>query len=109
MYPVVQMLAVGIGIGLSIFTMLQNGLNAAIMRVLGSSELKTRFVFLTEQAIVCTAGLVVGLFVLAITGMPLPEAVGFAQLYLIGYVFGGLTGAIIVTRKSPLELLQVRE
>jgi hypothetical protein len=109
MYPVAVVLAVAIGIGLSFLLMLQNAVNAAILRVLGMSGNKTRLVLWTEPLIVCLTGLVVGLFLLFVTGMGATVLFTLAGLYLLGYAAGSAVGAVIVTRKPPLDLLQVKE
>ena len=109
MFPVVVALAVLIGFGLSILLMLQNAVNAAIIRMLGASGHKARFILWLEQFILCTVGLVLGLGVLFILGMGLTTVVVLAGLYLAGYALGALVGAVMITRKPPLDLLQVRE
>ena len=109
MFPVVVALAVLIGFGLSILLMLQNAVNAAIIRVLGASGHKARLILWLEQFILCTVGLVLGLGVLLILGMGLTAVVVLAGLYLAGYALGALVGAVMITRKPPLDLLQVRE
>ena len=109
MYPVAITLAVGIGFGLSILLMLQNSLNAAILRVLGASGTKARFILWSEQFIICVFGLIIGLGVVFIMGLGLGTVVVLAGLYLAGYALGCAVGAVMITRKPPLELLQVRE
>jgi hypothetical protein len=109
MYPVVVTLAVVIGFGLGVLLMLQNGINAAILRVLGTSAARTRFILWSEQLVVNLAGLVIGLVVLFVIGLGLPVVFVLAGYYLAGCMAGCAVGTIIVTRKPPLDLLQVKE
>jgi ABC-type antimicrobial peptide transport system permease subunit len=109
MYPVAVVLAVVIGMGLSFLLMLQNAVNAAILRVLGTSGNKTRLVLWAEPLIVCLTGLAAGMFLLFVTGMGATVLFTLAGLYLLGYAVGSAVGAVIITRKPPLDLLQVKE
>jgi len=109
LYPIAIGAAFLLALGLSLLTMLQNAINAAIMRVLGKPKGFSRFVLCTEQLLVCTMGVILGLLLLLILGI-----VGIAPLYLAGVYFAGaiigsVIGAYVISARAPLDLLQVRE
>ena len=112
LYPVTILVALLIAAGLSLLLVLQNAKNIAVMRVLGLSKRKTIQQFTAEPGVVTLVGLVIGMFVFALLG----GGAGFdirLILFAIGYILmslsGSLIGAISVSNKPPLELLQVKE
>ncbi|MCL2407556.1 MAG: hypothetical protein FWC95_06465 [Defluviitaleaceae bacterium] len=114
LYPVTIVLSAVIGTGLATIIMFQNAKNAAIMRVLGSPKVKSRTVLCVEQVLLCMGGLVIGLAVLALVVGDIAiiwelNTLLCAALYLLGASLGAVGSAISITRKMPLELLQVRE
>ena len=111
LYPVAVGLTVLIGLGISMLLVLQTAKNAAIIRVLGTRLAVTRCVLVAEQLLICMLGLALGFAVLMILGWgfgaaSILELVGF---YLAAAAIGTIAGAVLVTMKPPLELLQVRE
>jgi len=111
LYPVAIALSAIIGLGLSLLLMLQNARVAAIMRVLGTTKTKSRVTLCAEQVAVCVFGLILGLAALAALGWGygLVSSLGLAGVYLAAAVAGMIVGAVVVTNKAPLELLQVKE
>ena len=111
LYPIAIALSAIIGFGLSLLLMLQGAKVAAIMRVLGTTRAKSRATLCTEQAVVCLFGLVLGLAVLAAMGwgFGFVSSLGLAAVYLAGAATGSVAGAVVVTNRPPLELLQVKE
>jgi hypothetical protein len=111
LYPVAIVLSVIIGLGLSLLLMLQNAKVAAIQRVLGTSKIKARTALCCEQMLICMFGLALGLVMLAILGWGFGAvlSLSLAGLYLAGASVGMVIGAVVVTNRPPLELLQVRE
>jgi len=111
LYPVAIAVSILIGLGLSMLLMLQNAKNAAIMRVLGQGKRKTRTILVAEQVMPCLLGLLFGVGVLLLTGWGFGpvSALSLVAVYLTGSVVGGIVGAILVTSRPPLELLQVKE
>jgi hypothetical protein len=111
LYPVAIALSVVIGIGVSVLLMLQNAKIASIMRVLGTTKTKSRSTLCAEQVATCLLGLALGLVIL----VPLGWGFGFASslllagVYLASAAIGTASGAVVVTNRAPLELLQVRE
>ena len=112
LYPIAIGVALLIAVGLSILLMFQNAKNAAVMRVLGISKNKARWMFLVEQGVVTLLGLTFGLLglILISNSFELDSRIfSFIGLYFIGTLVGSLVGAILVSNRSPLDLLQVKE
>ena len=108
--PIAIVLACVLTGGLSLLLMMQRAHFAAIMRVLGTTKVRTRVFMAAEQIFVCVAGVGLGLlaaFLLEIgleASLIMPIAVSFA-----GGVVGSAAGAFIISSRPPLDLLQVRE
>jgi hypothetical protein len=111
LYPVAIALSVIVGLGLSMLLTMQNAKVAAIKRVLGASIIITRTTLCVEQSIICLFGLAVGIVILSFLGwgFGFASSFGFAGMYLAGATVGTVMGAVTVTNRSPLELLQVKE
>jgi hypothetical protein len=114
LYPITIAVSVLVAVGLTILTSFQNAKSAAVMRVLGSKKSQTRAVLCAEQMILSVFGLIVGLITLSAVKLEISALVDFsalmcAGLYVLGAFVGSLTGAVLITNKTPLELLQVRE
>jgi len=110
LYPIAIVASVILGMGLSLMLMLQHTKNAAAMRVLGSTKGHIRALMCVELLIVTLTGIALTLILMPMLGMGF--AIVFLQLaglYLGSVIVGGVVGAIIVSRRAPLELLQVRE
>ncbi len=114
LYPVVMAVSVLIGAGLCFLLLLQATREAAILRVLGTTRLAVRLTLIVETLILSMIGVIIGLGItwfvwrlegLATAGLLLISAV----LYLAGVLVGLVLGAISVTNKKPIELLQVKE
>ena len=110
LYPVAIVLSFVMAAGLSFLLMLQNGKNVAILLVLGDGRLKLRFNLGLELMAVCMVGLVTG-FATVVLGIGIPGAVGamLAGVYFAGALAGAVVGVVVISYKTPLELLQVRE
>jgi len=111
LYPVALVLAIVIGTAVFALLMLQAAQNAAIMRVLGASKFRTCVTMCTEQFIVCMSGLILGLGALLLLswGAGFVALFAVAGIYLAGAMAGSIVGALIITAKAPIDLLQVRE
>ena len=110
LYPIAIGVAIVLSVGLSLLIMLQNAKNVAVMRVLGKPRIKAQFALCIEQIMVCIAGTVLGLVALLVVGVTFGvEPLGLAALYLAGATVGSAAGAFVISAKTPLELLQVRE
>ena len=114
LYPVTVSVSTIIAAGLAALLIFQAAKEAAIMRVLGTTKTRTRAMLCTEQLSLCLVGLLLGLAMLVVlrkdaSAVFAGTALVCAGLYLTGAVFGAMFGAISVTNRMPLELLQVKE
>ena len=111
LYPIMVAVIIVFTVTTALLLMLQNTIKAAIMCVLGSSKQKIRLVLCLEQLAVFFAGTAVGLCLLYIMkwGFGPISVTAAAGLCFAGVAAGSFTGALVVTAKQPLDLLQVRE
>ena len=118
LYPVVLVLSLLVAAGIAVLFVMTSAKEAAIMRVLGTSRLRSRVMLALQTAFTSLGGLVVGLLgVLAYTARTRPDLfanlVGASEfcavLYLLAAIVGSAASASVVTGRNPLELLQVKE
>jgi ABC-type lipoprotein release transport system permease subunit len=114
LYPVVIGVSVLIGVGLCFLLLLQVTREAAILRVLGTTRTAVRLALIAEPLILSFFGVMIGLVIayfLWITAelVPVGALLISAGLYLAGVWAGSVAGAISVSNKKPIELLQVKE
>ena len=111
LYPLVLLISALTAAGLTALLLVQRTKTAALLRVIGVSRIQARCVLGAELLLPALAGEAIVLLALAAI-FPL---VGFgsmaegAAVYLLGALSGTLAGVYMVTRKRPLELLQVKE
>ena len=114
LYPVALVAALFIGAFLCCLVILQSSKEAAIMRVLGTTKRKSCALLSLEQIFLGTAGLIIGACALliykwrelaAISG----QAVLFAALYFGVILVSAVVCSVLATRRSALELLQMKE
>ena len=118
LYPVVVVLSVLVAAGVSVLFVMLSAKEAAILRVQGTSRIRTILMLGLQQIFPCFAGLLIGLtgILLYINGATpdlRPSVVSRAALCAVAYLLAGTSGAIVsavtVIRKNPLEMLQVKE
>lgn len=114
LYPVVIGVSVLVGAGLCFLLLLQATREAAILRILGTTRSSVRLALFIEPVILSMIGVIISLGITSLlwstTGqVPIGSLLASAGLYLLGALIGSISGAIIVTNKKPLELLQVKE
>lgn len=111
LYPFALGITFLAGLGLSLLLMLQNAKNAAILRALGSSGFKSCVNLLAEQWIVTLFGLIIGILAVAFLGWGFGglSMLTIAGIYFAGTILGSATGAILISVRKPMELLQVKE
>jgi ABC-type antimicrobial peptide transport system permease subunit len=114
LYPVVIVVSVLVGAGLCFLLLLQTTREAAILRVLGTTRAIVQLALIIEPQILSTIGVMIGLgiaYFLWITSslVPAGSLLISAGLYLAGVLAGSVSGAISVSSKKPIELLQVKE
>ena len=89
--------------------------DASLLRALGTTKKRTRFILLSGQLILCFSGLILGFAVLMLyNGRELLEGISeilqqYVILCSISYVIAAVICAILVTRRNVLELLQTKE
>ncbi|MCM1155831.1 MAG: ABC transporter permease [Roseburia sp.] len=110
LYPLANAAAFLTAIGLSILFLFQRRREAAILRVLGVGTRSTRLILTLELLIVNAAGLLIGAAGTAILTESGLSAMPFAAgCYFLGCLIGTVSGAVMITRGRPLELLQDKE
>ena len=112
LYPVAIAVSLLIAVGLSFLLMFQNTKNAAVMRVLGMPKGKVRQLLVAEQGVITLLGVILALIVLSALGAVFGSGMSillFAVAYVGATLLGSLLGAILVSNRSPLDLLQVKE
>ena len=118
LYPVVVLLSVLVAAGVSVLLVLVAAKEAAILRVQGTTKVRTISILSLQQVFTCFAGLLIGLmgilFYLVGTKPELltvitPGAVVCVMLYLAAGIVGAVTSSTAIIRKNPLEMLQVKE
>ncbi len=115
LYPVVIGVSVLIGAGLCFLLLLQATREAAILRVLGTTRTAVRLALIIEPLILSILGVMLGL---GISRFIVDELGSLHRLFHYwsapactwpGFLAGSVIGAISVTNKKPIELLQVKE
>lgn len=109
LYPIAQAVAFTAAAAVTLLLLLQQAKNAAILRVLGIPAGTVQLTLGTGQLILGLAGILTGLSVTAVSGKWGPELLLCSVIYLAGLTVGTAAGCIALTRKKPLELLQVKE
>ncbi len=114
LYPVMIGVSVLVGAGLCFLMLLQATREAAILRILGTTRSSVRLALFSEPVILSMIGVIISLGITSLlwttTGqVPIGSLLTSAGLYLLGALIGSISGAIMVTNKKPLELLQVKE
>jgi len=114
LYPVVMAVSVLIAAGLCFLLLMQKTREAAILRVLGTTHTAVRLALIMESFSLSLIGVLSGLGLAALLwnaseASPIAALLTSAGLYLAGALAGLVSGAILVTNKQPIELLQVKE
>ena len=111
LYPVVVIVSMLIIMGLAFYLTLQNEKNVAVMYVLGETRKRACIVLWIEQIVLCLSGLILGLGLLVILnwGFGVLELFVIAGLCLFSVMTGSAVSLFVITRYSPIELLQVKE
>jgi ABC-type lipoprotein release transport system permease subunit len=112
LYPIVLVVSLLIGIGLSMLLMFQNIKDAAVMRVLGATKSQTRRRLIREQMLVILVGLLLGGIGLVYIGEGLSvdiRSILYLGFYFVAGAIGSIIGAVAISNRSSLDLLQVKE
>lgn len=108
LFPITVAISVIIAAGFAMLTMLQNAKNAAIMRVLGMSKRKAKITLFFGQVVIYIGGVSVGLLAAAVIGLSMNLAAVVIP-YIAGAIVGTVIGAVLVTNRAPIDLLQVKD
>ncbi|MDE5819181.1 MAG: ABC transporter permease [Lachnospiraceae bacterium] len=111
LFPVTVAVSVIAGGGLIFLLLLQRTEEAALLRVLGNSRGRTRRMLFAEPVLLSMLGLFIGgcAMYYGFPEISMRQMLLFAGVYLGGCVLGAIWGTVHITRKMPLELLQVKE
>jgi len=110
LYPAAIAVSMLIGATIAVLLILQSIKIAAILRVLGSGKRLSGTIVFSEHLIVAVTGLAAGVAVTPLIGIELSVSLILpAGLYILAVTAGAVLGAFFITRRAPLELLQVRE
>ncbi len=114
LYPVVIGVSVLVGAGLCFLLLLQATREAAILRVLGTTRPIVRLSLISEPLCLSFIGVIIALGIAYIIWVstevvPLSQLLLSSGLYLMGVIAGSVAGAVLVTNKQPIDLLQVKE
>jgi ABC-type lipoprotein release transport system permease subunit len=114
LYPVTVIVAVLIGLGLSLLLVMQSARDAAILRVLGVPTGRVRRMYSLQQLLLSLFGVFMGLVGVAIlrneaTALLEKQLIFGVILFLGGALLGAIFGVYLTTNKNPLALLQVKE
>jgi hypothetical protein len=107
LYPIIQALAGVIALGLTMLLLLPSMKIAAIMRATGMKHWQVMVILSGEQRILCVMGLTLGAGI-SLIAFGWVNLLGVA-LYLIGCVLAGMIVSIVIKRRKPMEMLQVKE
>jgi ABC-type lipoprotein release transport system permease subunit len=107
LYPVMLALSAFISAGLTVLLLLSVIRQVTIMRVLGMTKKRVIKGWVAEQSGLCIIGIGIGgiISLFAFGGVSLLGAV----IYLFGCLIAGLVFMLILTKRNPLELLQMKE
>ena len=111
LYPLVLLLSALTAAGLTALLLVQRTKTAALLRVIGVSRIQARWMLGAELLLPALIGECVVVLVL-MKLFPMVSTGSMAEgaaIYLLGAIVGALLGVSMVTRKRPLELLQVKE
>ena len=118
LYPVTLVISLLVAAGITALFVMLSAKESAIMRVLGTSKLRSRIMLSLPNLFSSLAGLALGLLAILIyTGWigagPTAGIWGTrtlcAVLYLLAVAAGTAVSVAVVTGRNPLELLQVKE
>lgn len=116
LFPVTLFLSLLAAAGVSALLMLTEAREAAIMRVLGTTKLRSRIMLSLQMVFLVLGGLLPGLAGAMVWAGSMGQAwavFGMSALcaaaYLLCAAAGSAAGAVSVTNRPPLELLQVKE
>lgn len=114
LYPVTAALSVLIAIGVSVLLLFQSAKEMAALRAMGCTRRRVGAMFSCQQGLLCLLGILLGLAVLAalrggMEGVCKGRTLLCAGLYFLGTMLGAVAASVGLTRRKPMELLQIKE
>lgn len=112
LYPVTMLIAAVIGGVLCMLLVLNQAKETALLRMLGVGKSTIRSMQVKQIFFLTLIGLLLGFILLIVLrglGAAQPSVAFAALVYLVGALLGTLLGTIQVSKKKPMELLQVKE
>ena len=115
LFPIVAGILILIGGLLSGLMVLQSAKEAALLRMIGTTKMRTRSMLAGQQLVLCMAGLMLGIMtILLYNGAERMAAmggvfIGCTLLFGLCYVAGTAVCSWVVTRQEVMALLQTRE
>jgi len=108
--PIVVILTFVVSSVLSFLLMIQDAKLAAKLRVLGITKAQTLMLLIVMKMVVCASGVAVGILFVFFLGINTNVfLVLYIWLFFLGGGVGSLAGAIAITTRQPLSLIQVNE
>ncbi len=114
LFPAAVAAVMLIGLFGSFLIILQSAKEAAFLRILGVSKMRTRCLIALEQTIICLIGIVIATGGIALLGRHLflesirTLAICYG-LYMMAFICGAVAASVYVTRHGILRLLQGKE
>lgn len=109
LYPIAQAVALLAAGAVALLLLLQEAKTAAMLRILGIPTRTVQRMLGLELLTVGLAGISVGVLIAVGLGKWSTQLPLCAAIYMLGLALGTITGCIVITRRKPLELLQVKE
>ncbi len=115
LYPVVSSVLILIGGLLSGLMVLQSAKEAALLRIIGTTKVRTRIMLAGKQLILCVVGEVLGIIIILLyNGAEHMEAMrdllcGCTLLFGLCYVASAVVCSWVVTRQEVMKLLHTKE
>lgn len=114
LYPVTAALSVLIAIGVSVLLLFQSAKEMAALRAMGCTRRRVGAMFSCQQGLLCLLGILLGLAALAalrggMEGVCKGKTLLCAGLYFLGAMLGAVAASFGLTRRKPMELLQIKE
>lgn len=114
LFPAAVAAVMLIGLFGAFLIILKSAREAAFLRILGVSKMRTRCMMVLEQTAICLIGIIIGAGANALSGWHLfLESIQTLALcyglYMAAFIFGAVAASVYVTRHGILKLLQIKE
>lgn len=117
LYPITIALSVVISAGFSMLLIMLLSKDAAMMRIIGTTKLRSRMALCLQTIIPCIIGLIISSVVIILYSYQssnlnvglINQLIFCTMLYLVSTIIGSMIYSIKLTNRQPLEMLQVKE